>query len=174
MAMSPLVPIFALVPLLATAQQPPSRPAYDGSGSPDVALQIHVDGKCRILPEAAHPFPGHKPGPFRDANICHIEGALGSEHREEQITGNQLLRSNVRVSEQTYVLQNISGDHVVFVLEFPVPVGWQIDSDPQPNRFEGPNAIFPVHAQPGEIVRLHVGMRRVTPLPAKTISATAP
>ena len=172
MARLHVISIFAFVPLIAAAQQQPPRPAYDGSGAPDVALQIHVDAKCRILPEAAHPFPGHKPGPFRDANICHIEGAVGSEHREEQISGNQLLRSNVRVSEQTYVLQNITGDHIVFVLEFPVPKGWQIDSDPQPNRFDGSVAIFPQHAEAGEIVRLHVGIRRVTPIRPKTIAAT--
>ncbi len=172
MARLHVIPVFALFPLFAAAQQPAARPAYDGSGAPDVALQIHVDAKCRILPEAAHPFPGHKPGPFRDANICHTESATGSEHREEQISGNQLLRSNVRVSEQTYVLQNITGDHVVFVLECPVPQGWQVDSDPQPNRFDGQVTIFPVHAQAGEIVRLHVGMRRVTPLRPKTIAAT--
>jgi hypothetical protein len=172
MARLNVISIFAVLPLFVAAEQQASRPAYDGSGEPDVALQIHVDAKCRILPEAAHPFPGHKPGPFRDANICHIETAVGSEHREEQISGNQLLRSNVRVNEQTYVLQNITGDHIVFVLEFPVPQGWQIDSDPQPNRFDGPVAIFPVHAQAGEIVRLHVGMRRVTPMRPKTIAAT--
>lgn len=171
MARSHLVSLLALLPLLASAQQPPSRPAYDGSGAPDVALQIHVDSKCRIIPEVAHPFPGHKPGPFRDGNICHTETVLNSEHHEEQIRGNQLLRSNVRVSEQTYVLENITGDHVVFVLGFPVPDGWQIDSDPQPNRFEGPVAIFPVHAQPGEIVRLHVGMRHTTALKPKLLAA---
>lgn len=170
MARSHVIPMLALVPLFAAAQQP-SRPAYDGSGAPDVALQIHVDARCRIVPEAAHPFPGHKPGPFRDANICHTETVLNSVHREEQISGNQLLRSNVRVSEQTYVLQNITGDHVVFVLEFPVPDGWKIDSDPQPNRFDGPVAIFPVHAQPGEIVRLHVGMRHTTALKPKLLVA---
>ena len=166
-----VIPTLALLPLLAVAQQPPARPAYDGSGAPDIALQIHVDAKCRIIPEVAHPFPGHKPGPFRDANICHIEGLLNSEHREEQISGNQLLRSNVRVSEQTYVLQNITSDHIVFVVEVPVPEGWQIDSDPQPNRYEGANAIFPLHAQPGEIVRMHMGMRRTTPMRPRKISA---
>jgi len=169
-----VIPILALLPLFAAAQQPPSRPAYDGSAAPDVALQIHVDGKCRILPGAGHPFPGHKPGPFRDANICHTETVLNSEHREEQISGNQLLRSNVRVSEQTYIVQNITGDHVVFVLEFAVPDGWQIDSDPQPNRYDGHLAIFPVHAQAGEIVRLHVGMRHTTPMHPQTISDSAP
>lgn len=170
MNVSHVLPIVALLPLFAASQQPAPRPAYDGSNAPDIAFQIHVDAKCRILPEAAHLFPGHKPGPFRDANICHIENPLSSGHREEQISGNQLLRSNVRVSEQTYVLQNITGDHIVFVLEFPVPAGWQIDSDPQPNRFDGTTAIFPVHAQPGEIVRLHVGMRNTRELKPKTVS----
>jgi hypothetical protein len=155
---------------LALSQQPPSRPAYDGSGAPDVAMQIHVDGTCRILPNLMHPFPGQKPKPFRDSNICHTESATGSEHMEERISGNQLLRSWVRVSEQTYVLQNITNDHIVFVVEFTVPKGWAVDSDPQPNRFDGNVAIFPVHAQPGQIVQLHVGIRRTSPLKPKAIS----
>src|SRR5579863_5634861 len=109
---------------IAAAQDHPHRPPYDGSAAPDIAQQIHVDAKCRILSDPKPPFPAHKPAPFRDPNVCHIEGVLGSEHREEQVNGNQLQRSMVRVSEQTYVLQNITGDHVVFVLEFPVPAGW--------------------------------------------------
>ena len=170
MARSHVIPVLALLSLFRAAQQPPPRPAYDGSGAPDMTLQIHVDAKCRIIPEVAHPFPGHKPGPFRDANICHTETVLNSEHHEERISGNQLLRSNVRVSERAYVLQNITGEHVVFVLEFPVPDGWKIDSDPQPNRYDGKVAIFPVHAQAGEIVRLHVGMRRTASLKPKLIA----
>ncbi len=89
---------------------------------------------------------------------------------EEHISGNQLLRSWVRVSEQTYVLQNITDDHLVFVLEIKVPEGWTIDSDPRPNRYNGSIAIFPLHAQPGEIVQVHVGMRHTSPLKPKTIS----
>jgi hypothetical protein len=55
-------------------------------------------------------------------------------------------------------------------VERPVPKGWTVDSDPQPNRYDGDNAVFPVHAAAGEIVRLHVGIRRTTALKPRTIS----
>lgn len=162
----------ATASLPATSQpQTPQRPAYDGSGAPDVVRQIRVDQTCRILPDMAHPFPGKKIRPFRDATICSIEGPHASEHGEERIDGSQLLRYDVRVTEQTFVLQNISEDHVVFVVQYPVPEGWTVDSDPQPNRYEGGMAIFPVHAGPGEVVRLHVGMRRTRTLKPRTIAA---
>ena len=166
--------IFVALLLLAAsahAQQPPPRPAYDGSGAPDVARQIHVDGNCRILPDIAHPLPHQKAHPFRDSNICHIEGTNNSEHMEERISGSQLQRAWVRVSEQTFVLQNITNDHIVFVVEFTLPNGWTVDSDPQPNRYNRQVAVFPVHAQPGEIVQLHVGMRHASPLKPRTISS---
>jgi len=166
--------IFVALLLLAVstqAQQPSPRPAYDGSGAPDVAREIHVDGNCRIVPDVAHPLPHQKARPFRDSTICHLEATNNSEHMEERISGNQLLRSWVRVSEQTFVLQNITNDHIVFVVEVTLPNGWTVDSDPQPNRYNGPVAIFPVHAQPGEIVQLHVGMRHAAPLKPRTISS---
>lgn len=166
---NPLIGLAALV-IAASAQQPGARPAYDGADAPDVARQIYIDGDCRIIPDAAHPFPGRKLKPFRDNGICSLETVLHSEHVEEQIKGNQLLRWAVRVNEQTFVLQNITGDHIVFVVEYRVPAGWTVDSDPQPNRYAGSTAIFPVHAQPGEIVRLHVGVRHTTPLKPRAIS----
>ena len=161
---------FAAMISVARPQQPTPRPAYDGSGAPDVALQIRINEDCRIVPDLAHPFPGKKPRPFRDDAICHIESPNESEHLEERIQGNQLLRYAVRVSEATYVLQNITQDHIVFLVERPVPNGWTIDSTPEPNRYDGSTAIFPVHAQPGEIVSLHVGMRRSTTLKPKIIA----
>lgn len=153
-------------------QEAPKRPAYDGSDQPDVARQIFVDGDCRILPNSTVLLPGKKSRPFRDSTICSIESATESEHMEEQISGSQLLRFRVRVIEETFVLQNISSDHIVFVVERPVPPGWTVDSDPRPNRYAGTSAVFPVHAQPGEIVRLHVGIRSSKPMKPKTISGT--
>jgi len=165
---------FALGASLGGSQEAPKRPAYDGSDQPDVAHQIFVDGDCRILPNTTLPLPGKRSRPFRDSTICSIESATESEHIEEQIAGNQLLRSRVHVIEETFVLQNISSDHIVFVVERPVPPGWTVDSDPQPNRYTGSNAVFPVHAQAGEIVRLHVGIRNSRPLKPRTLSGTNP
>jgi len=157
---------------VSLAQQPPqapSRPAYDNSAAPDVAMEIHIDGDCRIVPDPALPVGAGKTKPFHDNSICYLEGQHDSEHGEERIQGNQLLRSYVRVSEQTFVLQNITDQHIVFIVELPVPKGWSVDSDPQPNRYAGSTAIFPVHAQPGETVRLHVGIRQTTPLKPRSL-----
>ena len=165
---------FALAASAGNSREAPRRPAYDGSDQPGVARQIFVDGDCRILPNSTVPLPGRKSHPFRDSTICSIESAADSEHMEEQISGNQVLRYRVHIVEQTYVLQNISDDHIVFVIERTVPSGWSVDSDPQPNRYTGTSAVFPVHAQPGEIVRLHVGIRNSRPLKPRTISGAKP
>jgi hypothetical protein len=66
--------------------------------------------------------------------------------------------AKVNVADQTYLLQNIHSEPVVFVGAQEVPDGWHIDSDPQPKAMKGVFAIFRVNAQPGQIVRLHVGM----------------
>jgi hypothetical protein len=116
-------------------------------------------------------LPGHKLKPFHDHVLCSLEGRIDSEHIEERIQGNQVLRFRVRVSEQTFVLQNITTDHIVFVVQRSVPSGWTVDSDPQPNRYDGPDAVFPVHAQPGEIVRLHVGVRSTKELKPKLLAS---
>ena len=171
-----------LVTACAAAQQPASttppadkaRPAYDGSGSPNAVQQIYIDENCHILPDAEHATPGKKARGIRDNNICHIEGFHSSEHMEERIVGNELYRSRVRVNEQTYVLQNVAEKQVVFLVEVGVPKDWVVDSDPQPASLTtaGANAStarFPVYADPGAIVQLHVGMRRPTPLKTKTI-----
>jgi hypothetical protein len=160
----------ALSPALSHSQQP-RRPAYDGSGAPDVAREIHVDQDCRILPDAAHPLPRQKAKPFHDPILCSLEGVKDSEHMEERIDGNELRRFRIQVSEQTFVLQNITTDHIVFVVNHAVPSGWTVDSDPQPNRYDNGDAVFPVHAQPGEIVRLHVGIRHTKELKPKLIAS---
>jgi hypothetical protein len=48
---------------------------------------------------------------------------------------------------------------VAFVVNQPLPKGWRIDSDPQPIDLQGSTATFRVIAEPGQIVRLHVGER---------------
>jgi hypothetical protein len=151
------------------AARAPARPVYDHSAAPDVATEIHIGGDCRIVPNPSLPVRPGKSKPFRDDAICSLEGTHSSQHEEERIEGNQLLRWHVEVNEQTFVLQNPSENHVVFLVERTVPKGWMVDSDPQPNRYTGSTAIFPVHAQPGEMVRLHVGIRRMTPLKPKTL-----
>ena len=41
-----------------------------------------------------------------------------------------------------------------------VPENWMVDSDPQPFGIDGSTALFRLSAEPGQRVRLHVGMRR--------------
>jgi hypothetical protein len=58
---------------------------------------------------------------------------------------------------------------VVFVVLEEVPKGWRVDSDPQPTEMQGDIAIFHVDAEPGKIVRLHVGVRKTTDLKPKSL-----
>jgi hypothetical protein len=140
--------------------------------------EIHVDQDCRILPDPAHLPPGKKPTPYTDPALCSLESILESEHFEEQIQGSQLLRWRVQIHEHTFVLQDISDAPVTFVVQQMVPAGWAVDSDPQPRQMIGQVAYFPVIVQPGQTVRLHVGMRHAVPQRARPIagrrSGTAP
>lgn len=161
----------ALVVPFALAQKSPdtARPAYDGSDSPDAVRQIYIDQDCRILPGANPILPGKKERPFNDPVICHLEAVANSNHIEEKIVGNELYRSKVYIAEQQFVLHNISEGKAEFIVEVPVNSDWVIDSDPQPSGTQGDIAVFPVYAQPGEIVRLHVGMRHTKPLKTITV-----
>jgi len=142
------------------------RPAYP------IVQEIHVDGDCRVLVAPADLASKKKARYERDPVVCHIESPNSSEHVEEAIVGNELHRSRVAVQEHEFVLQNIAAAPVIFVVEQPVNKGWQIDSDPQPEQMVGQIALFRVHAQPGEIVRLHVGERHTTPMKTKVIPAS--
>jgi len=159
------------VAFTASAQQPSNtpRPAYDGADAINAPLRGYVDQDCRILPDPLHPGPGSKEKPYRDSAICYIDGQHTSQHREERIDDHQLLRWDVSVVEQTFQLTDISDREVIFVVSYPVERPWVIDSDPQPVRYEGNNAIFLVHVQPGERVSLHVGRRIMKPLKPKSI-----
>jgi hypothetical protein len=155
------------------AQQAPdtARPPYDGSDSPNAPKRIYIDQDCRIEPDPAHPLPGKKPRPFSDSTICHLETVSQSNHIEEKIVGDELYRSRVHIAEQEYVLQNITEGQVLFIVQHAVSADWTVDSDPQPVSTEGDIAVFPVYAEPGQIVRLHVGLRHTQPLKTKFIGA---
>jgi hypothetical protein len=155
----------------ASAQQTthPARPAYDGADAPNAPLRIYVDQDCRILPDPLHPFPGAKTKPYRDSAICYAEGQHTSEHREESIEEQKLVRWDVSVIEQTFQVSDIADREVLFIVSYPVQKPWFIDSDPQPVRYEGNNAIFFVYVQPGQRVSLHVGRRVLRPLKPKPI-----
>lgn len=135
--------------------------------------KIYVNQNCEIFPGLVFPLSGRKVPESRwISDVCHLESVLDSEHREEKPAGNELERSDVEVREQEYVLQNITMKPQVFAVLEQVPRGWKVDSNPQPTTMAGDIAVFDVHVDPGETVRLHVGLRRTKELKAKALPAT--
>ncbi|MGA2890250.1 MAG: hypothetical protein ABSE51_19570 [Terracidiphilus sp.] len=132
--------------------------------------EIHVDQQCRLLPyPALQSDVKKKPHLRKDSTICHLEAIASSEHMEETIVGNEMRRNWISITEQEYVLQNVTAETRQFVVEQFVPQGWQVDSDPQPTEIAGTMALFRVNAEPGEIVRLHVGLHHAKPLHTKLL-----
>jgi hypothetical protein len=123
-------------------------------------LSIIVDKSCRIEPESDPLIVGEHADAFRDDAICHLESVLSSHHEEEKITEGQRSRFTVRVAEQEYVVQNPTDKPAVFIVRHDVPENWIVDSDPQPSSVDGSTAVFRLNAEPGQRVRLHVGMHR--------------
>jgi hypothetical protein len=125
-----------------------------------VRLSIVVDKSCLIQPESDLAVLGDHNDAFRDDAICYLESVLSSHHIEEKIADGEPFRFLVRVAEQEYVLQNPTDKPAVFIVRHNVPEDWTVDSDPQPPAFDGSTAVFRVNAEPGQRVRLHVGMHR--------------
>jgi len=167
------------ISFVASAQ----RPAYDPKAPTGVDLPpqtIVVDGDCKVLQNPGAPAEV-KPRWKKDEILCHLETVLNSDHPEERISGGMAQKSWVHVAEQTYVMQNVADGPVVFEVRNYVPQGWQVDSDPQPvetvpltGKKGGWAAIFRVNAQPGEIVRLHTGMRHTEVGKAKPVKVAVP
>ena len=174
--------LIALAASVALAQRPPYQPAAKpNQPAANAALvpgvpprQVYVDQKCRLLPDPGSLAPGRKVRPKKDSEVCHLEGVFDTKHREDQVVGNEQLRSIVEVYEQQYVLQNVTPQTEVFVIEQPAVKGWTIEGDPPPFRVAGGTAYYRAWVQPGEVVRLHVGIRRVTPLKTKVFHASGP
>lgn len=149
-------------PALPTQQQPASDPsAADAPASSPEINEIHIDQFCRVLtpgrPTAAHPNPEAR---YRYNHIvCHLEGSNASSHWEQTTHNGVVKHIHVIVREHEFILQNVTGEPVTFVVEQSLPKGWRIDSDPQPAAMLGSTAIFRVIAQPSQIVRLHIGER---------------
>jgi hypothetical protein len=137
-------------------------PATPGGQTEDEAgrSSIVVDTACRIQPESDPLVLGDHSDAFRDDAICHLESVLSSQHIEEKITERERTRFLVRVAEQEYVVQNPTDKPTVLIVRHHVPENWTVDSDPQPNGMDGSTALFRLNAEPGQRVRLHVGMHR--------------
>jgi hypothetical protein len=130
-------------------------------------LSIIVNKSCLIQPESDPLVLGDHNEAFRDEAICHLESVLSSHHIEEKIAEGERSRFFVRVDEQEYVLQNPTDEPALFTVRHNVPENWTVDSDPSPSSMDGSTAVFLVNAEPGQRVRLHVGMHRSTPIEPK-------
>jgi hypothetical protein len=64
-------------------------------------------------------------------------------------------------------LQNPTDKPVLFTVRHKVPENWTVDSDPPPSSMDGSTAVFRANAEPGQRVRLHVGMHRSYPVNPK-------
>lgn len=121
--------------------------------------QIYVDDHCQVLDTGTGQFAAN-------ADVCHFDGVgvQRSSHVAAREVDGIVQHARVDVTEQTYMLQNIHQQAMVFVVAHQVPDGWHVDSDPQPATVKDGVAIFRVIAQPGQIVRLHVGTAHEIPL----------
>ena len=152
--------LFAVSTLFA--QQPNTNPPPpDAPAPPSELAEVHIDHDCRVLtpgrPTTAHPTP---PPRYRYNNIvCHIESHLHSNHWEQRMINGVPKQTYVSVIEREYLLQNTTDKPVAFIVDQPIPKGWHVDSDPQPINIQDSTATFRVFAEPGQIVRLHVGQR---------------
>jgi hypothetical protein len=148
----------ATTPLLA--QQPAAQQA--ATLPPVVEGEVQIDHLCRILTPARPNAPDPRPHFRFNSTVCHLESQHVSDHWEPappSTPNGHPKRIVVTVSEREYILQNVTASPVTFVVTQPLHKGWRIDSDPQPSEVTPTGAIFRVEAQPGQIVRLHVGAR---------------
>jgi hypothetical protein len=147
--------------LVAQKQPSPVPASADAAATPPEISEVHIDQFCRVLtpgkPSPRHPDPVAR---YRyNSVVCHIESNLSSSHTEQTTKNGVPKLVYVSVHEREYLLQNVTSQPVTFVVDQTLRKGWRIDSDPQPTEINGTTATFRVFAQPGQIVRLHVGAR---------------
>jgi hypothetical protein len=139
-----------------------SAPLYVQQGSAgssaDASNEFHVDGSCRVHETVTGP-KGSKDHTYRDRGICAVDPVHVSYRTETDIASSPRKRTHVTIREHTFTFHNPTTQPAVFVLEQVVPKGWEIDSDPQPDKVEGTVARFLIHAEPRQTVSVHVGMR---------------
>jgi hypothetical protein len=120
--------------------------------------EFHVDGSCRVHETVTGP-KGPKDHTYKDRGICAVEPVHVSYRTETDIASSPRKRVHVTIREHTFTFHNPTTEPAVFVLDQAVPKGWEIDSDPPPDKAEGPVARFLIHAEPRQTVSVHVGMR---------------
>jgi hypothetical protein len=160
-------------PYQPVSRTPPAATASPAAVPTAVPTEIHVDRRCRILPASPTLSAGKRAKPWSDWNACHLESVFDTEHRVQTVVGSELQRSDVEIREQQYVLGNQSQQPEVFIIEQPALKGWTIEGDPPPFRVADGKEYYRAWVQPGETVRLHVGMRKVTPLKPRALKVAA-
>jgi hypothetical protein len=149
-------------PLAVSQSSAPTQPSAP-------LKEIHVDRRCKILQEESDALSDLTEADLRnDHAICHLESVLTSHHIEEALRDGVMQRNKVTVAEQEYLLQNVTSAPVTFVVEHVLPDDWKVDSDPQPVKVVDNKAFFRVNAEPGQIVRLHVGEHHADPVQMPT------
>ena len=145
---------------------PSAFPQSSSPAQPSAPLkEIHVDRSCKILLDESDALSDLSEADLQnDHAICHLESVLTSHHVEEALRDGVMQRSKISVAEQEYLLQNVTSEPVTFVVEHVLPEDWKVDSDPQPLKVVDNKAYFRVNAEPGQIVRLHVGEHHTDPI----------
>ncbi|RXH56559.1 hypothetical protein GRAN_3416 [Granulicella sibirica] len=119
--------------------------------------EVHITGNCHIYHLST---ADGKPIYFKNANICHQESKFDTMQPEENLKNGVMTKVVYEIKESEYLLHDFTDHPVAFVLDQPLPDGWQVVSDPQPLTTDNHMAIYRVLAQPGQTVRLHTGQRR--------------
>jgi hypothetical protein len=108
-------------PLAFSQSSSPAQPAPP-------LKEIHVDRKCKILQDESDALSGLTEAELQnDHAICHLESVFTSHHVEEALRDGVMLRNNVTVKEQEYLLQNVTSEPVTFVVEHVLPDDWTVD-----------------------------------------------
>ena len=136
------------------------RADIPSEGTQNQAVSIVVDRSCLIQPESDPLVLGDHIDAFRDDAICHLESVLSPHHIEEKLTDGERSRFLVRGAEQEYVVENPTDEPAVFIVRHDVPENWIVDSNTPPSSMDGSTAVYRLNADPGQRVRLHVGMHR--------------
>lgn len=127
-------------------------------------LQDQVDGVTGVTVPGALPVGGGAPGATGqraaaqlDLAVCHLESQFTANRVKGEVVNGAVQRSVVVVKEKAYLMKNEFERPVVFVVEQPVPEGWEIAAEPGPDKMEGNVALFRAVALPGQMVRLSAG-----------------
>jgi len=94
-----------------------------------------------------------------------VSDARARQAQDQAVPLSIVIDKSCRIEPESATL--VVGDHVdafrddaICHLESVLSKNWTVDSDPQPSSTDGSTAVFRLNADPGQRVRLHVGMHR--------------